>query len=451
MQHVCGPRPQVITRRRFATTGAAGAIGLLAACRTSAPAPDGIAAPQAADLKGVTVEYWIQNALDHPEGMAKDKVMQDFTARNPHGIAVSATGGATIQKVVAAAAGGAPPDLVDGFHFNMCELFARGATVEIDAELKGNADWSRARPNIYPEIATGFTWKGKLFAVPLYSSFFAMYYQPEYLKRVHLPVPPPRNWGWDEFLDYCRKASSPPEITGYDDQWSYSRTGMMVLNNGHRFISQDGTKFSYNSPEALDAVEFQLTMIKQGLMRTHDGSAGGGYSEKLPEGKVVFQFAVAARVPRYREQGVQFGTCYYPLGPGNRARQNYTHGESYGLAVFRNKDGKKQQAALLAALWATHPESALVFAEVGGTPPAYRNAVESPELQARFRQDPDVWAFYELLPTYIPMPNFPGFASVRALGDQKIREIWAGSVSARDGLNEYTRLAQQTLDEALRL
>ena len=41
-------------------------------------------------------------------------------------------------------------------------------------------------------------------------------------------------------------------------------------------------------------------------------------------------------------------------------------------------------------------------------------------------------------------------ASVRALGDQKIRGIWAGSVSARDGLNEYTRLAQQTLDEALR-
>jgi ABC-type glycerol-3-phosphate transport system substrate-binding protein len=88
--------------------------------------------------------------------------------------------------------------------------------------------------------------------------------------------------------------------------------------------------------------------------------------------------------------------------------------------------------------------------EVGGTPPAYRNAVEPPQLQARFRQDVDVWAFYELLPTYIPMPNFPGFAAVRALGDQMLREIWAGKVSARDGLNEYTRLAQQTLDEALR-
>jgi ABC-type glycerol-3-phosphate transport system substrate-binding protein len=187
-------------------------------------------------------------------------------------------------------------------------------------------------------------------------------------------------------------------------------------------------------------------------MRAHDGTAtaSGGYSEKLPEGTVVFQLAVAARVPVYRRQGTQFGTCYYPLGPQNTARRNVTHGESYGMAVFKNKDAKKQQGALLAAVWGTRPDSALVFAQTGGTPPAYRNAVESAELQAAFKNDAEVWPFYELLPTYVPTPNFPGFAEVRSMGDQMISEIWAQKVTARDGLNEYTRLAQQRLDEALR-
>jgi ABC-type glycerol-3-phosphate transport system substrate-binding protein len=192
-----------------------------------------------------------------------------------------------------------------------------------------------------------------------------------------------------------------------------------------------------------------MNLVKQGLMRAHDGSATGGYSEKLPEGKVVFQFAVAARVPAYRLNGTQFGTTYFPLGPKNTAKKNVTHGESYGFAVFK-KDPKKQQAALQAAVWGTRNDSGLVYAQTGGTIPAYRGVIESPELQAAFKNDADVWPFYELLPNFIPMPNFPGFTEVRTMGDQMIPQIWAEKVTVRDGLNEYTRLAQQRLDEVLR-
>ncbi|HEX2516480.1 MAG TPA: hypothetical protein VH257_17365, partial [Chloroflexota bacterium] len=87
--------------------------------------------------------------------------------------------------------------------------------------------------------------------------------------------------------------------------------------------------------------------------------------------------------------------------------------------------------------------------QTGGTPPAYKHAVESPELQAAFKNDAEVWPFYELSPNYVPMPNFPGFAEVRALGDTMIRDIWAQKLPLREGLNEYTRLAQQRLDEVL--
>jgi ABC-type glycerol-3-phosphate transport system substrate-binding protein len=440
--------------RRYMTRSAVGLLTLgpaaiAAACAPGTGGGDAGARPQA-DLKGVAIENWIQNALTHPEGMAKEKVMQNFTAQNPHGISVTSTGGNNLEKVTAALTAGTPPDMVDGFHFNMSALFRQGGTVDIDAELKGNDDWKKARPNVYPEILNGFTWKGKLFAVPLYSSYFSMYYQPEFLKRAGLNAPPPKTWNWDQFLDYGRRAARPPDITAYDDSWSYSRTGMLVLNNGHRFVSQDGTKFSYNSPQAVESLEYQMRMVKQGLMRAHDGSNSGGYSEKLPEGKVVFQFAVAARVPRYRNEGAQFGTCFYPVGPQNTARRNFTHGESYGFAVFKNRDAKKQQAALLATLWGTRPDSALVFAQTGGTPPAYKNAVESAEFQSAFKNDPDVWPFYELLPNYIPMPNFPGFAEVRSMGDQMIRDMWAEKTPIREGLNEYTRLAQQKLDEVLK-
>jgi ABC-type glycerol-3-phosphate transport system substrate-binding protein len=226
---------------------------------------------------------------------------------------------------------------------------------------------------------------------------------------------------------------------------------MMVLNNGHRMMSQDGTKFSYNSPEAIEAVEYQMWLVRQGIMPdTPEQYPNGKVEELMGLGSVVFEFAVAARVPAYRQRGVQFGTCYYPLGPKNTARKNVTHGESYGMAVFKNKDARKQQAALRAAVWGARPDSGFVFAKTGGTPPAYKHAVESPELTAAFKSDQDVWPFYELLPNYVPMPNFPGFAEVRSMGDKAVNDIWLQKTPVREGLNEYTRQAQMKLDEVLR-
>ena len=117
------------------------------------------------DLKGVTVEHWIQNALTHPEGMAKEQVMQNFSTQSgARGATVTSSGGQAIDKVIAALAAGTPPDLVDGFHFNMSALYRQGATVDVEGELKGDPEWRKLRPGLYPEIANGFTWKGTMFA-----------------------------------------------------------------------------------------------------------------------------------------------------------------------------------------------------------------------------------------------------------------------------------------------
>src|SRR5262249_28709303 len=193
---------------------------------------------------------------------------------------------------------------------------------------------------------------------------------------------------------------------------------MLVLNTGHRFLNQDGTKFSYNSPEAVEAVEFQLSLTRQGLMPPSLASfPDGKWKELLPDGKVVFEFAVANRVTTYRKNATQFGTCYYPIGKSSKDKQNVTHGEAYGVSVFK-KDDRKEQAALLAALWGSRPDMGLVLAQDAGVPPAYKYTVEDPAFQAAFKNDAESWPFYDLIPGYIPMPNFPGFGDVRTTGDK---------------------------------
>jgi ABC-type glycerol-3-phosphate transport system substrate-binding protein len=441
-----------VSRRSIVVGATAVPAALLAACGGGGDAGSAV---KAEDLKGLTLEGWGWNAATHQETVGVSKVMDDFNARNPQGIKVNFTspgsgGAATYQKYVTALTSGTPPDFAQGQHFYMSDLYRQGGLVDHDVELKANADGKKAKAALTQDIVAGWTWKGKMYGVPMYSSHFAMYYVPDYLQRVNLAAPPPKNWNWDQFLDYQKKAARPPDVTGYDDNWSYSRTGMLVLNNGHRFLSADGTKFSYNSPEALEAIDFQMQLVKQGLMRAHDGSASGGYSEKLPEGKVVFQFGVANRVVTWRKNGTQFGTCYYPIGKSNKEKKNLTHGEAYGFSVFKNKDTKKQQASLIASLWPSRPDMGLVLAQEAGVPPSYRTIVEDPQFQATFKKDAESWPFYDLIAGFIPMPNFPGFGDVRTTGDKMILDIWAGKGTAKEILDEYTRFGQQKLDEVLR-
>jgi multiple sugar transport system substrate-binding protein len=438
-------------RRRLLAGGALGAAGLLAACGApAAPAPSATA-----DLRGTTVEYWGMWAPTHSEEVARLKVLESFSAQNAQGVTVNAASAsgqtvANMDKINGAVAAGTPPDMTNAQSSNMALLFATGATVDVDAELKGSADWKRIRPTIYPAILENHSWKGKVFGVPSHNSSQLMYFNAVALRRAGL-APPPAGWTWDAFFEYARKAAQPPEVTAYDDEWTYTGAGMWVLNNGGRFLSPDGTKVGLTGPEAAEAVEFLEKLLRAGLMRPHDGSASGGYKELLPQQQVVFQRAIPARVPIYRRDGVDFGTTFFPVGPRNATKRSYSHGNAYSFAVFRNTDARKVQGALHAALWCARPDSGLVFARDGGVRPSYRSTVEAPEFQTALKSEAQTWPFFEVLPNFLPLPNFPTFERARAAVDTNIQAVWAGKASLRDGLNEAQRAAQLILDESLRL
>lgn len=441
------------TRRRIVLT-AGGAVGatLLGACGVGTNAAE--SPGQKADLQGITVEYWALNSPTHPEEKARMQVLENFVAQSGTGIKVSspANGGgaaADSEKVIAALASGTPPDLVNTHNFYMADYFNKGATADVDEVLKGNADWKKVRASIYPGILKGLTWKGKVYAIPSHNSFFQMYFHTGLLKRAGLSVPP-RTWTWDDFMNYAKKAASPPDVTAYDSGWIYPDTMMTTLNNNAPFVSQDGTKFQLTAPEVMATVEWEYNLLKAGLMRPHNGSNNGGYKELIPESKVLFQRAVAARVPRYREQGIEFGTGYYPLGPNNKSKTNYTQGSAYGYTAFKGKDPKKTQAALLASLWASRLDPGLLFAETGGVPTSYKHIIESTEFEAAYKKDSESWPFFGAVSGFVPYPNFPSFWDARSVINDQLLAVWAGKTSIRDGLAEANRQAQLLLDKDLK-
>jgi ABC-type glycerol-3-phosphate transport system substrate-binding protein len=435
-------------RTTLVRLGALAAAGPLAACGTGGATQE---APKLA-LQGTSIEYWNANAVTHPEELAKKKVLESFTAQNTHGVSVrfgevASPNAASLEAIITALASGNPPDLFSTHNFFTSDLLARGATVDPDAELKSDAEWKKARAAAYPGILQGLTWRGKLSGVPAYNSYFLMYAHTGLLKKAGLNLPP-RTWTWDDFSRIAKTAAQPPDVTAYDSGWIYPDLMMTALNNGAQFVSADGTKFQLTSPEVMETVEWEMGLVKGGLMRAHNGSANGGWSEKMQDGKALFQRAVSARVPTFRRNGVDFGTTYYPLGPKNTKKQNYTQGSAYGWVAFKGKDPKKTAAALQASLWSSRLDSGLVYAEEGGVPPSYKTIVDSTEFKAKWQKDTESWPFFEALPGFVPYPNFPLFWDARTAINTQLLDIWAGKTSVRDGLAEANRQAQALLDRS---
>jgi hypothetical protein len=224
----------------------------------------------------------------------------------------------------------------------------------------------------------------------------------------------------------------------------------MLLSRSAAVSAEPEPAHQLTSPEVQETVEWELGLVKGGLMRPHNGTPSGGWSEQIPNGRVLFQRAVAARVPTYRRNGVEFATITYPLGPKNTRKVSYTQGSAYGWVAFKGKDASKTQAALQAALWSARPDSGMVYAEDGGVPPSYRTTVESAAFKSRWQADTEAWPFFEALPGFVPYPNFPLFWDARTAINTQLLDIWAGKTSVRDGLAEANRQAQTLLDRSIK-
>jgi ABC-type glycerol-3-phosphate transport system substrate-binding protein len=335
-------------------------------------------------------------------------------------------------------------------NFRLSALYAKGALADVEALLKGNLDWRKARPSIYPNALKGMSWKGKLLGVPTHKGGQLLYYSPALLQRAGLAAPP-RNWNWDTFVEYGRKDSSVPDVWGYISSWQYPDIGNLALNNGGRLVSEDVTKYTLTSPEVIETLEWMNSLVRTALMMPHDGSSGGGFTDLITQGKTVFQPAISLRMSTWRKTGgISFATGFNPLGPRNRTRQNYSHGSAHGFGVFKNdKDQRKSEAAAFASLWVSRVDSGMTIAEHDMQTP-YKYIIEDPQFQAKLKADKDLWPFYEIMPNVLPFANGPTSTEERAAIEEQTKAIWAGKTTVRAAMVEARRVAQGLLDESLR-
>ena len=178
----------------------------------------------AKDSRPVEIEYWNTLAETHPEGKGRLEALKISAAANAGAVKIryEQAAGSNMEKVIAAATAGTPPNLLVDRPNNAAMLFDAGIGVEHETLLKSIPAWSKVKATLPPSFLEGATWRAKQVCLPLYIVNQAMVYAPEHLEKAGIRPPAP-TWTWNDFVEIAKRAAKPPDVWALDKAWSASQ------------------------------------------------------------------------------------------------------------------------------------------------------------------------------------------------------------------------------------
>jgi multiple sugar transport system substrate-binding protein len=441
------------TRRGVVRRGvglAAGAVGLpLAAACGAAGQGGGDGAPPPV-RQAVAVLHWIQYAPPHRFGLAQQAVLDDFQARNPGRVRleIGESGGSVgLTKVKTAVAAGTPPTSWFGWQVEAADLFALGALVDLNAELRRHRDWARLKGDLIPTLVEGATWKGKLSLVPTFPDPHGLGFNRGQLESAGIPVPR-SGFTWNDFLEIGRRGAQLPDRVLFTFEYIWNQLYWWMYANGQRPVSEDRTKVLFDTPAVLQTVEW----LHEQVTRTQLARRGKG---DFNEGKSLTEVINAGTVtpPRYPNvdpgDGSGIYLTHYPIGPSNSKREIGTSGNVFGFMVFKSGDADGVAAAAEIAAWSVRPDVQLKVSGASGHAPANLVTARDPSLPGQLRDNPLLRTLNDLARYNYPTPNFPRWGEVNRLVDEQLGRVADGALRPKEALEEIQRQAQTLVDEDL--
>jgi multiple sugar transport system substrate-binding protein len=432
-----------LSRRRIIGFFAVFGSALLSACRAGAPARQAASEPQG------TVEAW--TVWDGPREQLMQQQIQDFQQLFPKLTVrhVLVTQQEMYDKYTAAIIGGTAPDSIM-VHARMLPAMAdRGHLQALDDLLK--RDQLKPAEIWYDVEWEAQQWEGRAYGLPLATGGgnYVLFYNPAHFREAGLdPARPPTTW--QELLATAERLTR-REGSGVS-RLGFASGGLWpqyhVCNNG-RMFSPDRRRVVWNSPEGLDAMQFELELEN----RLYGGRAG--MREALGTSDPVQAF-VAGRLSMLN-QGIYFAfyqlkqlapdmpyaAANFPYNGANPQARSLNFSEG-GWGYNIPTGAKNVPGAWEWLKYTCIGEGNFKFFLAQGRPSPVKRHNERPEFrQASPYFDVLVYTLYNQAYAGIT----PVWPDIRAIMTQMVADAGAGKLGPRDALNESAQRAQVLLDQ----
>ena len=213
--------------------------------------------------------------------------------------------------------------------------------------------WDEAATNGWSddqELRDTFTYQGKQYGMPLYKSYYAVFYSKRVFDKLNVDVPKT----WDDFLriiDACKARKITPIVSAGASDWE-SLIWFQQLVNGldHDFyLKLTAGKASYRDEKAKQAMELWVDLYRRGAFSAPDAPVNS-LAAQFKQGSVAMNLYGTWNTGSYLTAGLKdsdFGAFLLPPPPGGSWSVVV---ESGVLSVSAN--AHKPQAALdIAKAW----------------------------------------------------------------------------------------------------
>jgi len=399
------------------------------------------------------ISFWY--GFGGPLGESLEGMIADFNAGHPD-IEVSGVSmgqyAALSQKIMAAIAANNPPALAQVYENWTANFIEAGAIVPLEPFIRGPQGFTQEDlDDIFPVFMEGGQFQGQMWTFPFNKGLPAIYYNKEMYRRAGLdPETAPRTWS--EFREMAAKLTHDEDGDGRPEQWgtsfsiptAFAMYQQILVQNGGQIMSPDGSRFLFNSPQGVAALQFLLDLVEKDGVAYIAPGAYEHQTDFVSQKVAMIQGYIVSR--KYMEPQLTFEPGIAPVPRGEQQAVLIT---GTNLAIFSRASEAQQQAAWTFVKWLAEVDQQARWAIETSYVPIRRSALESPAMRAEFDRVPGLEAVMRQMDYAHAQPkSAEWFAGRRQLQEEAVEPVMRGKKSPREALDHSARQLNEELAKA---
>jgi ABC-type glycerol-3-phosphate transport system substrate-binding protein len=350
------------------------------------------------------------------------------------------TGNELQQKVTGAIVARNTPDLVQAFESDVAAWYDAGAIAPLDDYVKNSltdADLNDIQKALldsgrFPQ------YQNQLLSFPFNRSIYVIYYNKPELTRAGFPDGPKT---WDDMAAACAKIVA--DMPCYAVQPSPDSFIPVVWGRGGEVLSADFKHATFNGPEGVDALTFDVNNIKSKAAYV---SKGFDWQNDFGAKKVAMSPPTTIAGDPFIAKAVngafEIGMAPIPTAPGKPVRSLFS---GTNLAIMKSTP-EKQQAAWDFIKWLTETKQSAYWTVQTDYLPVRKSALNEQIMKDFIAQTPRFQVALDMIPTGAPGISVAGWADARTYLQDAVTNATSLTQDPKQALDEAAAKSDEALN-----
>ncbi len=337
------------------------------------------------------------------------------------------------SKLMSAVAVNLPPTIAQMYENWTTQLLKNNFLEPLESYVKGPKGLTQSElDDIWPVLIQNNTWDNKIITFPFNKSVPVYYYNTELFDKVGIKEFPKT---WQEFREICFKFSNLKDkdqnpvvpTAGGSDIWVFA--SMLYQKGGTLFDEDRGEPF-FNSPQAIQVLQFQLDLIYKDKVQTN--RTGADLLDEFLAGRLVMTpFSCARRSVMRGVESFKIGMAPLPIWD---KPASIIYGTNIGM--FKAASLTKKDAAWEFIKWFTNVENQIRWSLGTYYVPIQKSSLDNSKLREQIDQTPGLRDAYGQLEFAVFEPRGEAwFEGRKILIEDGLEPATLGKMSAQEALN----------------